>query len=139
MRSIKYRLLSSPDCDGVTQVAKDAWEFTYGKYIPSEIIQHHLNTSYSPSVLLHTLPFQEKKLTEFWVALDHGEVVGFAQIGFENYWEEKRKNKDLILFQLYLFPSYIGLGIGSCLLNKIEQFVKKNKKNEYFCFVHKQN
>ena len=139
MSSVKFRLFSPTDCEGVAQVAKEAWQFTYGKYIRPEIIQQHLDTSYNPSVLLHILPFQEKNLTEFWVVLDHGEVVGFSQIGFANYWEEERNGKKLILFRLYVYPSYIGLGIGSRLLNKVEEFVKKNQKEEYFCFVHKQN
>ncbi len=139
MRSIKYRLLSPTDCEGVSQVATESWQFTYGKYISEEVIQQHLDTFYEPSVLLHILPYQEKRLTEFWVALDHGEVVGFAQIGFMNYWKENQENKMLILFRLYVYPSYIGQGIGSRLLIKIEEFVKKNQQEEYYCFVHQQN
>ena len=67
----------------------------------------------------------------FYVALEDGDVIGYAHVGKRRAgWE---------LFRIYLLPRYIGKGIGKRLMQLCEKALKGKRANSYFLFVHSGN
>ena len=45
----------------------------------------------------------------------------------------------LQLFRIYLDPEILGIGFGKMLLEKVEQYIKEEKQDQYIVGVHEKN
>lgn len=135
-----YRQFISSDADQVYEVAKKSWENTYRDIFSFEFINNFVNRAYKPDNLRNTISRIEDGWTGFWVAEDGNRVIGFAQVGYSSSEMEKGDpENEVYLYRIYIDPAYLGKGIGSRLLQLVENWVKRENKNHYCCFCHKDN
>lgn len=101
------RAMKKSDITDVQKVAVTSWHDTYDGIIPENIRKKFLERAYHPD-------FLEKKMTSthMYVAVDKGEIVGFAQ------YMPVSKDGVSTLAAIYLLPISQGTGIGSALLEK---------------------
>ncbi len=93
------------------------------------------------------LPRVETRESWFDVALDGRRVVGYANGGRRTrpwgspFRKAQVRNLRLgwELFRIYLFPEYIGKGIGRRLLLRWEAFLRQNGVRGYTVYVHSRN
>ena len=128
----------------ILSVALNSWLYTYSDIYTKKTIEEFVNRNYSANKLLNIIEDQNSGLTLFLIVeeISNMNIIGFAQIGFDNYWiapTEKIIDSIIRLFRIYLDPIHIGLGIGSSLLIEVEKFVIKNNQSSYIVGVHKSN
>lgn len=135
-----YRQFKDSDADEVYQVAKKSWQVTYNDIFSPEYIGKFVNQAYAPNSLRSTIPQIEAGWTRFWVAEDDNNVVGFAQVGYSSTRLEKEDPKnEIYLYRIYLDHKYIGKGVGSALLNLVDNWGKSEEKDYYVCYCHNDN
>jgi ribosomal protein S18 acetylase RimI-like enzyme len=131
MTSISYRPLQAEDVDAVLDAAWEAWRFTYATIFDTAFVDQFVRTNYAPDRLRTLVPAVRAQQMIFDVALDGDRIVGFCHIGVTPRGAE--------LFRIYLKPPYIGMGVGSGLLERGEHFLRTRRVSSYHCFVHKDN
>ena len=131
MSAMGYRALRVEDLNAVSDTAREAWQFTYATIFDTAFIDQFVRTNYAPDRLRVLMPLVAAHQMFFDVALDSDQVVGFCNIG--------PTPRGAALFRIYLRPAYIGIGVGSGLLERGEHFVRTGRFPSYHCFVHKDN
>jgi ribosomal protein S18 acetylase RimI-like enzyme len=131
MSPIDYRALRADDVDDVFETARLAWQFTYATIFDPAFIDQFVRTNYAPDRLRSLVPLVAAQQMLFDVALDNQRVIGFCNIGPTSRGAE--------LFRIYLTPTHIGMGVGSRLLERGEEFLRARGFPSYYCFVHKDN
>jgi len=131
MGAISYRALLPDDVNAVFEVARVAWQFTYATIFDAAFIDQFVSTNYAPDRLRALVPMVAAREMFFDVALDGSRIIGFCNIGLTPRGAE--------LFRVYLRPAYIGMGVGSGLLERGEHFLRMRGAPSYHCFVHKDN
>lgn len=131
MLDFTYRPFVAADAIAVSQVALEAWRFTYQAIYEEAVIASFVQTHYAPGRLAALVPQVQSGRMFFHVALHLDQIIGYCHLGFTPGGAE--------LFRLYLRPLYIGCGIGWALLQQGEAFVLAHGLDGYFCFVHHQN
>jgi diamine N-acetyltransferase len=131
MGLISYRPLRAEDADAVFDAAREAWRFTYATIFDTVFIDQFVRTNYAPDRLSALVPAVAAQHMFFDVALDGDRIIGFCNIGVTPRGAE--------LFRIYLRPAYIGMGVGSGLLERGEHFLRTRRVPSYHCFVHKDN
>jgi GNAT superfamily N-acetyltransferase len=131
MTSISYRALRAEDVDAVFDAAREAWQFTYATIFPASFIDQFVRTNYAPDRLRALVPLVVARQMFFDLALDGDRIIGFCNIGMTP--------RGVELFRIYLRPAYIGVGVGSGLLERGEHFLRARGAPSYHCFVHKDN
>ena len=141
MKEVILRPFSKKDAPQVKKAALASWSFTYKDIFSETIIRDFVNTNYNIDLLCNIEKWVAKGFTKFVVAENKNEILGFAQIGFENYWNQTiiRDKCRIKLFRIYLVPEYLGKGIGKRLWASMEEFVLQNGKFNYYLSVHKEN
>lgn len=141
IQEVIIRPFSEKDALQVKKTALESWIFTYKDIFSKTIIKKFVDTNYNVDLLSNIKHWVAKGVTKFVVAETRDKIVGFAQIGYENYWnkEAPANQKKIKLFRIYLVPEYIGRGIGHRLLESMENFVRQKGKSSYFLNVHKNN
>ncbi len=137
---VNYRRFQSLDADQVFEVAKKSWEVTYKNIFNPEFINEFVNRAYDPNGLRNTITQIKAGWTGFWVATNNNSVVGFAQVGYSSTRLEKNDPKnEIYLYRIYIYPEYLGKGVGTGLLDRVENWVKNEQKGYYICYCHKNN
>ena len=131
MQGLIYRPFTADDALAVSQVAREAWQYTYGAIYDAAFIESFVHTHYHPERLVDLVPQVQAGAMFFHVAIHQDRVIGYCHLGLTPRGAE--------LFRLYLLPAYIGRGIGWALLQPGEGFVLAHGFDRYFCFVHHQN
>ena len=129
---IRYRTLRKRDVEQIQAVALKAWRHTYKNIYKPKTIRRYVSSYYSDESFANfVLPAIMKGADWFYVALEDGDVIGYAHVGKRRAgWE---------LFRIYLLPRYIGKGIGKRLMQLCEKALKAKRANSYFLFVHSGN
>jgi ribosomal protein S18 acetylase RimI-like enzyme len=131
MSSISYRALRTEDAEAVFDAAWEAWRFTYATIFDPVFVDQFVRTNYAPDRLRALVPAVAAQQMFFDVALDGDRIIGFCHIGVTPRGAE--------LFRIYLRPAYIGMGVGSRLLERGEHLLRTQRVSSYHCFVHKDN
>lgn len=108
------------DADKINETAEKAWEEAYEDIVSEEIIETVIEKWYKIEDL--------KQQTEdplFYVATEEKRLIGFIHASFES-----DSSKIVKLHRLYLDPEYWRNGIGSSLLDKVEDEVDEVSKIE---------
>jgi hypothetical protein len=116
MSSISYRPLQAEDVDAVFDAAWEAWRFTYATIFDAVFVDQFVRTNYAPDRLRTLVPAVAAQQMFFDLALEGDHIVGFCHIGVTPRGAE--------LFRIYLTPPYIGMGVGSRLLERGEHFLR---------------
>ncbi len=127
LQMVNIRLFKTSDTDDVIRVARKAWFHTYKDIFSKEKIEELLSIFYDP---IHLVEGNTLKHS-FWVAETDGKIIGYVTIGLEN--------GEMKLFRIYLDPDYIGMGIGSKLLQTAETFMRQHGITKYYLEVHPKN
>ena len=106
--------------------------YTYRNiYTPKTIRRYVSSYDSEESFTNFVLPATTKGTDWFYVALDDGDVIGYAHVG--------KRRAGWGLFHIYLLPRYIGKGIGRRLLQLCEKALRLKRAKSYFLFVHSGN
>ena len=116
MQNLTYRTFVAADAIAVSQVALEAWRFTYQAIYEEAFIASFVQTHYAPGRLAALVPQVQAGRMFFHVALHLDRIIGYCHLGLTPPGAE--------LFRLYLHPLYIGCGIGWGLLQQGEAFVR---------------
>jgi GNAT superfamily N-acetyltransferase len=103
---------TSGDIDAVRAVALESLKASYGHALDETLLEEAVDRWYDPGDLSETLDDED---AVFVVAVDDGEVLGFAQ----SYVSRRREVVGEIDW-LHVAPSRRGEGIGSTLLSRVE-------------------
>ena len=103
--TITIRNMQLTHIEAVENVATKSWHATYEGIIPRHIQDRFLELVYSKEMLK-----QRCEKTPVYVAIENGNIVGFAN--FSNV----KKDGEVELSAIYLLPEVWGKGIGSYLL-----------------------
>ena len=135
------RDLHKEDVDVIHDLAMKSWKYTYREIFTKDFIENYVNRAYRKENLENTVEQEKKGLFKFYVLekQDEMKLVGFAQIGYDRYWETGKRENDLRLFRIYLDPEYIGKRLGNLLLENVEQFVAQEGLTSYIVGVHEKN
>jgi ribosomal protein S18 acetylase RimI-like enzyme len=109
---MEIREATAADIEGIRTVAHDSLAASYGHALEDEIIGQAVERWYDEETLVDDLDDSD---TEFLVAVDGGEIVGFAQ----SYVVDRREIVGEIDW-LHVDPDYRGSGIGDELLAALE-------------------
>lgn len=135
-----YREFKASDAVEVYQVARKSWGVTYKHIFSLEFIREFVIRAYDPDRLRNSISHMVAGWTGFWVAEDNNSEVGFAQVGYSSTRLEKKDPKnEIYLYRIYVNPEYLGKGVGTGLLELVENWVKNEQKEYYVCYCHKNN
>jgi GNAT superfamily N-acetyltransferase len=116
------------DIPSIQAVAEAGWLATYLGIFTEAEIRERLADWYSAESL-------ERCCTDrhavFLVAEDKGEIVGYGHYGQRNLGPQ--------LFRLYARPARWRSGVGSTILDHLEERLRKWGVREYCCRVHRRN
>ena len=93
---ITYRPFQKEDAEKVQQVAKQAWFFTYKDIFSNEFIEHFININYDPKNLVRIIDFMNKGWTNFQLAIDGENIVGYMHIGYISYQYDTQNDMNAI-------------------------------------------
>ena len=127
--NVTVRAASADDLEAVVAVARDAWYAAYGGFLDPETVEAGLARNYDEAVLSAAVDHGD---VEFLVAVDDGEVVGFASA--ERTWAD-----EVELHTLYVHPDRWGEGIGSTLLEAVETWARGLDVDRVACGVFADN
>ena len=135
------RELQQGDSDRIFNLAMESWKYTYKNIFSEDFIESYVNRAYRKESLENIFSFAKQGLTKFFVLLERKSetVSGFAQIGYDRFWESGEKTLPLRLFRIYLNPQILGGGLGTLLLKKVEEFVRQEQQISYIVGVHERN
>ncbi len=137
----KVRELQKEDIESILALAMKSWKYTYKEIFSESFIDAYVKRAYKKESLLKIFNHTQQGYSKFLVLLeqDSDKLVGFAQIGYDNYWKTGKKNLPLRLFRIYLDPELVGKGLGQLLLEKVEDFVRQEGQTTYIVGVHEKN
>ncbi|MBW2991037.1 GNAT family N-acetyltransferase [Candidatus Woesearchaeota archaeon] len=81
----------------------------------------------------------KQKNTAFFIAVQKGEIIGYAGGEIKNNPSYAKYKKSGHIFNLYVKPKYQGKGIGKKLINETMKWFKKNKISDLRIMVYKNN
>ena len=119
------------DRNNLKTLALKCWLFTYKNIYSEQKIKKMVDEWYSGKIHKEYLELMKKGKAIAKIAEGKGMLLGFIST------EEVKGMVELK--RLYVDPKYIRSGIGSKLLDTIEEILKKKGSKKYFCFVHRQN
>lgn len=126
---VEIRDASRADLDGLCQVARVTWRATYADVLPYEDIDAFLDRYYHPD----ELEALAKRFSQtFLVAVDGGEVVGYATTGLNEHGLPT-------LFAFYVLPDRQGEGIGSALWFEVINRFHEAGFDAFNLWVHEGN
>jgi diamine N-acetyltransferase len=130
---VSYRLLRKRDVPEVQVTALKAWTFAYRRYgLSLKLIRRFVSERYSTdSFEKSVFPSIERGDSQFYLATDNGEIIGYSNVG-RGVWSWE-------LYRIYLLPEYIGRGVGKKLLLLAEVFLRSKKARKYHAYVWKEN
>jgi len=125
------REIQKEDVRQIQRIALAAWKFTYKRIYSPKSIQRYVSSYYSNKSFVRLFRAIERGNEAFFVAVEGAEIIGYVHAGkHRKGWELRR---------IYLFPSYIGKGIGKALLRRIERWLRSRKSKAYFVYAHSKN
>lgn len=135
------RTIREEEIDLILPLAMKSWKFTYQDIFSNEFIENHVSRAYRKENLKKIMGQSVNGLTTFYVLVEvkTNLVRGYAQIGYDRFWETGEKRLPLRLFRIYLDPEILGKGLGKLLLDQVEQFVRKTGMESYIVGVHEKN
>lgn len=128
VNQINYRSLEILDAEEVSDIALQAWKFTYKGIFDNYFIEKFIQRNYAPEGLIQQV---NSDRSYFHLALAKDRIIGFINIG--------RRGDAIELFRIYLKPIYVGKGIGKKLLELGEDYIRAQGETKYYCFVHQKN
>jgi diamine N-acetyltransferase len=130
---VRYRVLGKKDVPEIQAVALKAWTFAYRRYgLSINHIRRFVSERYSTdSFEKSVFPSIERGDSQFYLATDNGEIIGYSNVG-RGVWSWE-------LYRIYLLPEYIGRGVGKKLLLLAEDFLRSKKALKYHAYVWKEN
>ena len=135
------REMRKEDSTTVLNLAMKSWKYTYKDIFTESFIESYVKRAYRPESLENIIEHANLGLSKFLVLVekDRERIAGYAQIGYDRYWETRKKMNPLRLFRIYLDPKILGKGLGNLLLEKAEEFVKQENQTSYIVGVHEKN
>ncbi len=113
---VTVRAATRGDADAVQRVARDAWHAAYGEFIDADRLDETVDAWYDPDrVGAEDIDNPDRP---FFVAVVGGDVAGFVEAA-------PGDGGVAHLYRIYVAPDNWNRGIGSALLERIEQALRE--------------
>ncbi|MBU0635930.1 GNAT family N-acetyltransferase [Candidatus Micrarchaeota archaeon] len=127
---LTFRKLARKYFQEIHDLALEGWLFAY-KHISKKDLKKLVDQYYSSAALENCLKKTRAGKNAFILSFENQKLIGFCHVA--------KKGNQGELCKLYIELNRIKKGIGSKLLSKGEQFLKKKSVKKYFTFVNKHN
>ncbi len=124
------------DIAAIQAAAGASWKAIYADIFTAGFIEHFLSTAYSEANLAQAI---ERDAEIFLVARVAGQVAGFAHASPQTFRREWEGDFIAELYRLYVEPSQWRRGLGTLLLDAMDEALVERGVGGYFCFVHGEN
>lgn len=110
---MQIRPAETDDVHAVQRVARDSWHAVYDSALGAETVDETVDSWYDPDRLV--TDDVEPGDRPFFVAVDDGTVVGFAEAV-----PDDTDDRVAHLYRIYVDPDHWGQGVGGSLLDRVE-------------------
>lgn len=110
---IEFKKAGLSDIEAIQQIVYTTWPVTFGDILPSEQINYMLGLIYNRQSLSHQML---EKGHQFILVENKGKPLGFS-----SYEPGYNSEPQLMIHKLYLLPTTQRMGIGTQLLQKLEE------------------
>ncbi len=110
---IEFKKAGLNDIETIQQIVYTTWPVTFGHILPAEQISYMLGLIYNRQALSHQML---EKGHQFILVENMGKPLGFT-----SYETAYNSEPQLMIHKLYLLPTTQGMGIGTQLLQKLEE------------------
>lgn len=111
MPDLTVREAHTGDVDAIIDVAKRGWPATYGEILAAGTIDAALAEWYDPESVASMI---QRDDVGYFVAEDGGTVLGYVS--------GKATEEPAVLAAIYVDPDHWGLGVGTAMLARFEQY-----------------
>ncbi|WP_227380089.1 GNAT family N-acetyltransferase [Haladaptatus halobius] len=108
---MEFREATAEDVESVQRVARTSWHQAHDHLIGEDAVDEILGMWYDRDALTESIDRDDAPM---FLAVDDGEVVGFAQGEPSN-----DGPADAVVGRIYVLPEYWGKGAGTNLLNRL--------------------
>jgi GNAT superfamily N-acetyltransferase len=115
---VTVRLATAADADGLAEVGGRSFRAAYADSSSAEDLASHIDTHFRGAAIRAEL---ERDDTAYLIALCDGQPAGFAKLMWRAAPERIPFPNVVGLAQLYIAPDFQRNGVGSRLINKVEQ------------------
>lgn len=132
---MRIRLAREEDAEGIAYVHTESWKTTYRGIVPDHVL-HHLTTESRLPQWEQQLRSSEENQILIVAENEEGEIVGFACGGKER---EGKLPYDGELYAIYLLQFYQQSGIGSELVKRVVQHLRKCQMSSMLIWALERN
>lgn len=119
---ISYKEVTLQDIPHIQYIANDIWPRTFGPLMTSEQLSYMMKWMYSSEALYKQMTDEGQ---HFIMAFEGDKPLAYCS--YELYFRNKPQ---LMMHKLYLHSSSQGKGIGSALLQQLEEIARENHQDQ---------
>lgn len=136
MNNIIIRKVNTDDLIALQQIGRKTFEETFSESNSKENMEKYLREGFSEEKLLDELADEN---SEFYFAIDDGDIIGYLKINFGNAQTELKDNKGLEIERIYVLSKYHGKKVGQLLYDHAIEIATKSLAKYVWLGVWEEN
>ncbi|MNU25424.1 Protease synthase and sporulation negative regulatory protein PAI 1 [compost metagenome] len=136
MNNIIVRKVNTDDLIALQQIGRKTFEETFSESNSKENMEKYLREGFSEEKLLDELADEN---SEFYFAIDDGDIIGYLKINFGNAQTELKDNKGLEIERIYVLSKYHGKKVGQLLYDHAIEIATKSLAKYVWLGVWEEN
>lgn len=136
MNNIIVRKVNTDDLIALQQIGRKTFEETFSESNSKENMEKYLREGFSEEKLLDELADEN---SEFYFAIDDGDIIGYLKINFGNAQTELKDNKGLEIERIYVLSKYHGKKVGQLLYDHAIEIAAKSLAKYVWLGVWEEN
>lgn len=136
MNNIIVRKVNTDDLIALQQIGRKTFEETFSESNSKENMEKYLREGFSEEKLLDELADEN---SEFYFAIDDGDIIGYLKINFGNAQTELKDNKGLEIERIYVLSTYHGKKVGQLLYDHAIEIAAKSLAKYVWLGVWEEN
>ncbi|MGE6398058.1 GNAT family N-acetyltransferase [Chryseobacterium scophthalmum] len=136
MNNIIIRKVNTNDLIALQQIGRKTFEETFSESNSKENMEKYLQEGFSEEKLLDELADEN---SEFYFAIDDGDIIGYLKINFGNAQTELKDNKGLEIERIYVLSKYHGKKVGQLLYDHAVEIATKSLAKYVWLGVWEEN
>ncbi|MCS3533121.1 GNAT family N-acetyltransferase [Chryseobacterium sp. JUb7] len=136
MNNIIVRKVNTDNLIALQQIGRKTFEETFSESNSKENMEKYLREGFSEEKLLDELADEN---SEFYFAIDDGDIIGYLKINFGNAQTELKDNKGLEIERIYVLSKYHGKKVGQLLYDHAIEIAAKSLAKYVWLGVWEEN
>ena len=136
MTNIEIRKASINDLEDLQKIGRQTFSETFAAENTEEDMAKYVEESFSVERLSAELNNPD---SEFYVAVQHNDVIGYLKLNFGKSQTELKDNRALEIERIYVLKAFHGKKIGQLLYDKAIQVATNNKVEYVWLGVWEEN